>query len=333
MKAKVTNAWSVVAGAAETGRPGRTRIVIESTAPPAGCRLSRPFPTRWTLELGGLSLNMPAGSLSVRDGLVSEFLLAEAAPDRVRIDVFLEHPTEARVEIRDGLPVRTVLHLDRAPVQRILGGRIVAIDPGHGGADVGARGPVNLIEKDVVLQIAKRLAAWLAASGARPVLVRTDDEDVPARERVRRAADAGAECLVSLHTGHATRREVAGTRALFPPGSPEGRALAECLHRGVVGRIGRPDRGVVGDERALPGPFPCPAARVEVVCIANPLEEGWLRSPVFKDRAAQGLCNGLQDYFARRAGFPTERRPAGAAKEGRPRPAPAAPAGWAALHA
>ncbi len=146
------------------------------------------------------------------------------------------------------------------------------------------------------MDIAKRLAACLEAEGAVPLLIRTGDEAVAAAERVRRAS--GADCVVSLHTGHAPGRAVQGTRTLYAPASPGGRELAERVHRGVVRKIRRPDRGVSEGTGGLPGPFPWPAVTVEAVCIANPVEEGWLRSPVFKDRIARGICNGLKDFFA-----------------------------------
>lgn len=304
VKPKVTNAWSDVpaapGGAGAGGGPGRpqSRIALESTVPPAGVRLRRESPTRWVLMLEGLSLNMPAGHLAVWDGVVAGFSVDDAPPDRVRVEVRLDHPAEARVEVREGLPARTFLTFDRSCLNAILGGRTVAVDPGHGGEDAGARGPINLVEKVLMLDVARRLAAHLEAAGARPVLTREGDEAVPAAERVRRARAAGADCLVSLHTGHDPRPGVMGTRTLFLPGHPGGRALAACLHRGVLRKAGRPDRGLAEGGYGLPGALPFPAVIVEAVCVANPLEEGWLRSPVFKDRVAQGIRNGLMDHFA-----------------------------------
>lgn len=299
MKPKVTNAWSDVAAAGGAADPlEESRIVLESTVPPAGVRLRRGTPTRWTLILEGLSLNMPAGDLAVWDGLVAGFSVSDAPPERVRVEVVLDHPAEARVEVREGLPARTSLTFERSRLRAILGDRAVAIDPGHGGGDAGARGPVNLVEKALMLDVARRLAAHLEAAGARPILTREGDEDVPAAERVRRARAAGADCLVSLHTGHDPRPRVMGTRTLFLPGHPGGRALAACLHRGVLRKAGRPDRGLAEGGYGLPGAPPFPAVIVEAVCVANPLEEGWMRSPVFRDRVAQGLRNGLKDYFA-----------------------------------
>ena len=76
-----------------------------------------------------------------------------------------------------------------AQIQAAGGKPIVMIDPGHGGIDRGAT--VNgLIEKDLVLDFAKALAARLEADGRyQPVLTRDDDSFIPLGERVRMARD------------------------------------------------------------------------------------------------------------------------------------------------
>lgn len=76
---------------------------------------------------------------------------------------------------------------------------IVMIDPGHGGIDRGAA--VNgLIEKDLVLDFAKALAAKLKADGRyQPVLTRDDDSFIPLGERVQMARDQKVALFVSIH--------------------------------------------------------------------------------------------------------------------------------------
>lgn len=78
---------------------------------------------------------------------------------------------------------------------------VVAIDAGHGGEDPGALGPTGLREKDVVLQIAKRLHDLLKKEpGITPVLVRDGDYYVPLAERRRIAAeDHDADLFLSIH--------------------------------------------------------------------------------------------------------------------------------------
>jgi len=77
---------------------------------------------------------------------------------------------------------------------------VVAIDPGHGGSNLGAVGPDGLFEKDVTLALARRLRARLAAvPGLRVVDCRDADALVPIRARSRCASEAHADLFVSLH--------------------------------------------------------------------------------------------------------------------------------------
>ncbi|WP_207062529.1 N-acetylmuramoyl-L-alanine amidase [Motiliproteus sp. SC1-56] len=77
---------------------------------------------------------------------------------------------------------------------------VVAIDAGHGGEDPGAIGPGKLHEKEVVLAIARELAALLEREpGFKPVLIRDGDYYIPLRKRTRLARKAGADLFVSIH--------------------------------------------------------------------------------------------------------------------------------------
>lgn len=88
---------------------------------------------------------------------------------------------------------------------------VVAIDAGHGGADPGAIGRGGTREKDVVLAIARDLAARVAAEpGMRAVLTRNGDYYIAHRERIRRARAARADMFVSIHADSIPRRDVSG---------------------------------------------------------------------------------------------------------------------------
>ena len=77
---------------------------------------------------------------------------------------------------------------------------VVAVDAGHGGEDPGAIGPSGTREKDVVLQIARRLEAMInERPGMRAVMIRDGDYYVGLRERIQKARAAKADLFVSLH--------------------------------------------------------------------------------------------------------------------------------------
>ena len=92
---------------------------------------------------------------------------------------------------RLGMPVADLFNLK---VQTIV------IDPGHGGIDPGATGHQGLKEKDVVLDIARRLRDKLARSGKyRVLLTRDEDKKVFLKERVAFAKENRADLFISIH--------------------------------------------------------------------------------------------------------------------------------------
>ena len=77
---------------------------------------------------------------------------------------------------------------------------IVAIDAGHGGEDPGALGPGRVVEKDVVMKIARRLEQKLErAEGYQPVMIRTGDYYLAHRKRMERAREVQAHLFISIH--------------------------------------------------------------------------------------------------------------------------------------
>jgi N-acetylmuramoyl-L-alanine amidase len=78
--------------------------------------------------------------------------------------------------------------------------RTVAIDPGHGGDDVGARGEGGAVEKDLTLAVARRVKAAIEARlGIRVLLTREDDRSIPLNERIALANNNKADVFISLH--------------------------------------------------------------------------------------------------------------------------------------
>jgi N-acetylmuramoyl-L-alanine amidase len=93
--------------------------------------------------------------------------------------------------------------------------RTIVIDPGHGGADGGARGPGGAIEKDVTLQVALQLKAAIESRmGLRVVLTRDGDETVPLERRSALANNNKADLFLSLHANASFNSAVAGVQVV-----------------------------------------------------------------------------------------------------------------------
>jgi N-acetylmuramoyl-L-alanine amidase len=91
----------------------------------------------------------------------------------------------------------------------------VVIDAGHGGEDNGARGRGGLQEKDLVLDVARRLAAKLSDARLDVVMTRDSDTFVPLEERFAVANDARGDLFVSIHANAARDRDARGTETFF----------------------------------------------------------------------------------------------------------------------
>ncbi len=91
----------------------------------------------------------------------------------------------------------------------------VVLDAGHGGDDHGAEGPAGLREKDLVLDVARRLRTRLEHDGLHVLLTRDADVYVPLAERTAIANKSGADLFVSVHANAATAHSARGIETFF----------------------------------------------------------------------------------------------------------------------
>ncbi len=96
-----------------------------------------------------------------------------------------------------------------------LGVRTVAIDPGHGGRDGGTSLQFGLLEKDLTLDLARRLSETLENHGIETVLTRTNDIEVSLAERAERANAARADLFVSIHVNWLPDRSARGFETYY----------------------------------------------------------------------------------------------------------------------
>jgi N-acetylmuramoyl-L-alanine amidase len=105
-----------------------------------------------------------------------------------------------------------------ASLTRVLGLKLgkVVIDAGHGGHDSGTCGPGGLLEKDLVLDIARRLGRLVEARlGSEVVYTRSDDNFIPLEERTRIANDNKADLFLSIHANSSPVRSISGVETYY----------------------------------------------------------------------------------------------------------------------
>jgi N-acetylmuramoyl-L-alanine amidase len=122
--------------------------------------------------------------------------------------------SESRLESREATPTAAG---DRS-LTRALGLKIgkIVIDAGHGGHDTGTIGPNGLCEKDVVLDVAKRLGRLLESRlGAEVVYTRKDDTFVPLETRTAIANRERADLFISIHANSSRDGDARGVETYY----------------------------------------------------------------------------------------------------------------------
>jgi len=205
-------------------------------------------------------------------------------------------------------PARLVAEIYREKKKPATGlkGKTIVLDAGHGGSDPGAIGPNGVQEKTVTFAVTQKLAGMLEAAGANVALTRSSDVDVygpnasDAQElqaRVNVAERHRADVFVSIHANSFSSPSAHGTGTYYYSGSRAGQKLAQSLQRGMIAKVDLADRGLSEANFYVLKRSSMPAALVELAFISNYREERLLADDAFQRRLAEGLYDGLTNYF------------------------------------
>ena len=190
-----------------------------------------------------------------------------------------------------------------------LKGRKITIDAGHGGNDSGAIGPTGVMEKSVTLRISNELRRLLVADGATVYMTRTTDTEVSPKganasdiEELQARCDVAnntkSDIFISIHMDSFSSGAAKGTTGYYYSlGSQRSRDLADKVRQGVIDQIGTQSRGTQSCNFYVVKHTDMPATLVEVAFISNPQEEQLLNSEEGIEKAAQGIADGIADYF------------------------------------
>jgi N-acetylmuramoyl-L-alanine amidase len=211
----------------------------------------------------------------------------------------------------------------------------VVIDAGHGGHDTGSIGPTGLAEKDLVLDVAKRLQALIQSQlGAEVVMTRESDTFVPLESRTQLANDEKADLFLSIHANSSPEKTVRGVETFFlnlntqsrdalSTATRENAASEKKIHelQDILQKIVLNDkadesrelakhvqqamskRGNAGSNRGVKqAPFvvligaTMPSVLAEVSFISNPDEEKRLKAADYRQQIAESLFQGIKSY-------------------------------------
>lgn len=213
-------------------------------------------------------------------------------------------PVAALIAATSALPAHAQTPAPTAPASKPQQ-FVVAIDPGHGGAadnsnpdqpfDPGVIAADGLQEKDVALDVAKRLATLLESDRVKVVLTRTTDSYVDIGPRMQTAVDAGAQLFVSIHFNSFTDPTTGGALVLYP--NDESLAFAQVMSDSL--RNGLLQNWQIADDGVQSKPdlwvhATMPAVTVEGAYMTNPREAGLLERNDFRDALAAAVKAGVE---------------------------------------
>ncbi len=236
------------------------------------------------------------------DPLIKRLDWQQVTPTRIDYTFYLKTEQQWGYDLRyEGTSL--IFTLRHAPPimarnQSLKGVRIL-LDPGHGGEELGSKGPTGYPEKDANLFTSQLLARELKKLGATVNLTRDTDIDLSLEDRVKIIDEQKPDLALSIHYnalpdgGDAINTK--GISAFWY--HPQGHDLAVFLHNYLVEKLNRPSYGVYWNNLALTRPHTAPSILLELGFTINPWEFEWITNPQEQKQLARAIAEGINEWF------------------------------------
>jgi len=264
------------------------------------------------------------------------------APSQPKPKSAVKMNSQLRLSLEDDISKLLAEHVaENKPKQRLF---TVAIDPGHGGRDVGAKGASGTYEKTLVLAIAKRLVKIINQSNKmRAVLTRDGDYFVSLRGRLKRARKVDADLFIAIHADAYFEKQARGASVYaLSNGAATSEAARWLAQKDNYSELGEVELNALQDRSQLlrsvlidlaqtatiqnslrlgnsvlnalddisvlhykhveQAPFmvlrspDIPSILIETGFISNPYEERRLADPLYQEKLAQAIYQGLSTF-------------------------------------
>lgn len=275
--------------------------------------------TRVVLETKGASNFSVSMELNPYRLVVEVRKIGAPPPQRTKVDLF--GPAEPNAT--------ETAHVEVAPIVPKF--RIV-LDAGHGGWDLGTVGRDGLMEKDLALDIVRRLGKLVQTRlGAEVIYTRTDDDYVPLEKRAEIANVSKADLFMSVHANYSDSTSARGVETYYTNTYSSVKArltedesdpalqnidwthvdirdkvrgshrFAADVQRALYATLatknpGLPNRGVKEAQYVVLTGTTMPAVLAEVSFVSSPTDENNLRNAAYRQQIAQALCKGIARY-------------------------------------
>src|SRR5690625_289907 len=193
-----------------------------------------------------------------------------------------------------------------------LAGKVIVLDPGHGGVDGGAVGADQTSEKEITLILSRKLRAYLQQAGAEVYLTRETDDDL-ADESTRKISERKVEDIkrrvafieekdpdlfLTIHLNALPTSQWRGAQVFYHPNQPESKMLAEAIQAEIKSHLANTTREALAINNVyLLKHINRPAALVEAGFLSNPEERELLKQAPYQEKVAASIYYGILRFY------------------------------------
>lgn len=208
-------------------------------------------------------------------------------------------------------PTREAINSSNSAWSLPLNGKVIVIDPGHGGPDGGAVGSDGTVEKDIALSVSKMVQSYLMQHGALVYLTRDEDVDLAAegtsglanrksediRNRLAFIHEKEPEFFISIHLNALPSSQWHGAQTFYYPKYEEGEHLATMIQDEIIRNLENTDRQPLAiDHMYLLKHAEVPGALVEIGFLSNETEREQLKDEAYQRQMAASIYEGILRY-------------------------------------
>lgn len=178
--------------------------------------------------------------------------------------------------------------------------KTIVIDPGHGGEEEPGCVFGNVYEKELDLEIAKKLQAKLEKEYSRVIMTRTEDVNVYLNERARIANRENADLFISIHQNALEDDDVtSGIETWYNPvKDTESKILAQNIQENIIKTTNANDLGIKESKGLIvTQKTEMPSCLVETGFLSSTKERQKLANDEYQDKIVEGIYNGIKSYF------------------------------------
>ncbi|MCA1057104.1 N-acetylmuramoyl-L-alanine amidase CwlD [Rossellomorea aquimaris] len=192
-----------------------------------------------------------------------------------------------------------------------LSGKIIYLDPGHGGPDGGA-GDEEALEKDIALNVSLMIRDYLQEQGALVLMTREEDKDLAdestkgysrrkvedLHKRLKLINDSEADLYLSIHLNSIPSQKWSGAQTFYNPKFEENKALSKAIQKEITRNLENTSREAKGLQSVyILKHAKKTGALVEIGFLSNPGERANLLKKDYQEKVAASVYQGVLNYL------------------------------------